>query len=161
MLNAILREYEPDRDAEALRECFIELQDHEADMVPGEPTGADIVNEYIPWMLERCEHFQGKLFVAEIGQQVVGFVTLLARVPRSEPDDSDPEYALISELVVKSGFRGHGIGKALMQTAEDYARSCGALALRIAVTAINTRAKNLYLAKGFQEAQIILTKRIG
>jgi len=61
---------------------------------------------------------------------VVGFVCVWARVPPTEPDEPQTEYAYISDLVVLAPFRQRGLGRTLLKQAEHYAREQKATVLR-------------------------------
>lgn len=168
--SAAIRPYDPSRDLSALRTCFIELQDHEHAMIPIAPTGAEIVEAYLPWMLDRLNHFSGHLLLAELDvstspdrrpqRQVVGYVSLLNRVPRSSPDDSDEAHALISELCVLQEFRGRGVGAQLLGEAERLAIEAGATNLRLSVVRDNEDARRLYKRLGYEDVAITMWKRL-
>ncbi len=101
----------------------------------------------------------GQIFVAEIDGAVVGFVTVIAREPFTELDEPPGTYALITDLVVLPPHRNKGIGRALLERAEAYARSAGARELRIGVLVQNEPARRLYLAANFSPHLEIMTKR--
>jgi GNAT superfamily N-acetyltransferase len=89
---------------------------------------------------------------------IVGFATILARVPFDVPDSPPGHFAYLMDLVVHAPFRGHGVGSALMAAAEDAARSVGALEFRTAVLHGN-RAVNLYRRSGMSDYSLTLRKR--
>ena len=66
--------------------------------------------------------------------------------------------AYISDLIVAAAYRGQGWGRALLQRAEDYALTQGAIMLGLGVLAQNTQARRLYADFGFQENQVELLK---
>lgn len=118
------------------------------------PSGAEIVDAYIPNMLDRCLECDGKVFVAEVDGEVAGFATILARVMSDEIEDGDIEYGLVSDLIVASKFRKQGIGKKLLEAAETYAKSNEVKCLRIGVLAANQIANKLYDSMGFEKLYI-------
>ena len=115
------------------------------------PSGLDIIDEYIPQMMQRCKSCLGQIFVAEVDGSIAGYVTVLAKVSSGELEDGDIEYGLVADLVVKRDFRGAGIGRALLESAESYAVDNDVKWLRIAVLAANRSAKELYSNMGFSE----------
>ena len=143
------RDFELDSDLEALRVCFIALQDHERTIYRRLPTGEEVVDECIRHMLENCENSDGRVIVAEVDGEIGGFITVLCRVISEDPDDGELEYALISDLVVLDRFRGKGVGRRLMEFAESHARSSGAKWLRVGVISGNASAEKLYASFGF------------
>jgi ribosomal protein S18 acetylase RimI-like enzyme len=154
-----IRAYDPARDAPALRACFIELQDAEHADVPTAPRGADIADAYLSYMWSRCARHDGSVFVAEIDGEVAGFVCLLARVARAEPDDGDAFHALLSELGVNAASRGRGVGRALIEHALGHAREHGASNVRLSVYAGNP-ARELYRRLGFETAMELMIRRL-
>jgi ribosomal-protein-alanine N-acetyltransferase len=80
----------------------------------------------------------------------------VARVVR-EPDETQA-YAYGSDLVVLPAYRRRGIGRALLERAEAYARGEGARVLRVGVLAKNEAAARLYRSLGFGDCTIQLNK---
>src|SRR5687768_13929667 len=97
----------------------------------------EMADVYIDHLLKRCSGKSGRILVAEIGQSIVGLAAVLARVIPSDPEEEQTPYAYISDLVVLPDYRGRGVGRALLQQAEAYARRTGSTILRI-----NALAKN-------------------
>jgi ribosomal protein S18 acetylase RimI-like enzyme len=155
-----IREYEP-RHRDHLRTCVVELQDYEHDLEPALPRGEQMADAYVEFLFERCARWRGKLFVAEIGEAIVGFVGVLTTVPPDSPDESQSEYAYISDLVVLPAHRRRGVGSALLQRAEAFARANGATTLRIGVLAANAAARELYRRRGFSDYHVQLVKTLG
>ena len=143
-----------------LRECLIELQDFEVELDPRMPSGSDIVDEYVPHMLEQCDKCKGKILVGEIESEVAGYVTILTKVVSEELEDGHLEYGLVSDLAVKKKYRGRGLGRKLLDAAETYARASGVNWLRIGVLAPNQQARSLYLSMGFSDHYIELEKKL-
>jgi ribosomal protein S18 acetylase RimI-like enzyme len=156
-----IREYQPGQDALGLRDCIVELQEFERTIEPALPAGTAMADAYLAYILERCGEYCGQMFVAEVDGKVVGFVSVWARVPPTEPDEPQTEYAYVSDLVVLAPFRQRGLGRALLEQAERYAREQQATVIRIGVLAQNVSAKRLYLEVGFTERRIELSKDLG
>lgn len=154
----MIREYEPSRHRGQLRTCVVELQDFERGLEPTLPKGEAMADRYLAHMLDRCAGAAGRIFVAEEDGAVVGFVGVLARVV-PEPDEAQA-YAYVSDLVVLPAYRRRGIGRALLERAEVYARGEGARVLRVGVLAKNEAAARLYRGLGFGDYTIQLNKRL-
>lgn len=154
-----IRPYEA-ADAAAVRSCFIELQDHEHALDPHAPTGEDIADEYIAWMFERCARHQGRVLVARLDGEIVGFSSVLLAMPRTDPDDPVPVHALVQDLVVRERCRNRGVGARLIATAEDMAREAGRTEIRVWVVAQNHGARRFYDRGGYQEQLIHLGKSL-
>jgi GNAT superfamily N-acetyltransferase len=88
------------------------------------------------------------IFLAYAGQEAVGiaicfvgFSTFAAR-----------PLVNIHDLSVKAGWRGRGIGRALLEAVEQRARSLGCAKLTLEVGDRNLRARRTYAAVGFEQA---------
>lgn len=158
---AIIREYNPRTDKRSVIVLIEELQDSERDFDSRMPAGSEVSKVYFAWMIRRCRKYYGKIFVAEEGGIVVGFITVLGRMRYTDPDDYPHDYALIEDLIVNTIYRGKGFGRKLLSRAEEHARAAGVSSLQLEVTAANSKARNLYARAGFQEAWIELEKKLG
>ena len=116
-----IREFDEHEDLNALRACVIELQDFERSIDLRRPSGVDIVDAYIPKLLERCKKCQGKILVAEADGEIVGYVMILTRVRSEDMEDGDVEYGLVADLVIREKFRKLGFGHGLLEAAEAHA----------------------------------------
>ena len=152
-----IRPYRDD-DADACRTCVVELQDVEREIDSRLRPGESMADAYLEQMHVRCREHGGVLLVAEHGAAVVGLVLVLAHVPFDSLDEPPGSCAWIAELVVRSGLRGQGIGRTLLQAAERYARESGATELRIGVLSDNRPARALYLDEGFKPYSESLAK---
>ena len=152
----ILREYQP-HDEQHVETCFIELQDFLHRLEPHVLEGKR-ARKYFDFMLARCADTAGKIFVVEIENQVVGFACVWGKVPSEDLDEEPIEYAFLSDLVVLPAYRGRGLGKALLQAVEAFARSQGAASLELQVLAQNENALRLYNQHGFRAYHLLLTK---
>jgi ribosomal protein S18 acetylase RimI-like enzyme len=153
-----IREYDPSRDGQVLRSCFIELQDFERELDPRIPRGDEIAEAYLELMFRRCREFSGVVLVAALDRTPVGFVTIFTRYRSSEPDDDPRERGFVSDLVVAAAHRSSGIGRRLLRAAEARAREAGVSSLELSVKAGNTIARALYSAEGFAESELHMEK---
>ncbi len=142
-------DFDESKHLNRLRDCVIELQDFERRLDPRMPSGADIVDEFIPKMLDRLSQSGGKILIAEVDGEVAGFATILISVSSDELEDGDVEYGLVSDLMVVEKFRQQGLGRKLLQEAESYARANDVKTLRIGVLAANQGADKLYSSMGY------------
>ena len=154
-----IRTYDPARDHDELRRCFIELQDHEHGFAPSSPTGAEIVDAYLAYMLGRCATPDSALWVAQLGDRVVGFASAI-RVERPSPDDGDAFHFELGELSVLEEARDQGVGAALVGAVERHARAHGAPALRVSMGAGNPGAQRFYARLGFEPCVIMCERRL-
>jgi GNAT superfamily N-acetyltransferase len=67
----------------------------------------------------------------------------------------------LATLAVAEGAEGHGVGRALMAAAEEWAREKGYRLLALEVFAGNTHAREFYRRLGYQEETLKLVKELG
>ena len=156
----LIRDFDEVAHLKGIQVCLIELQDFERLLDPRLPSGAEIVDDYIPHMLDRCTKCDGRVLVAELNEEVAGFATILATVMSEEIAEGEIEYGLVSDVVVASKYRKRGIGRKLLEAAESYAKSNGVRWLRIGVLAENHIADGLYDSMGFKRFYIEREKEL-
>lgn len=156
----VIREYDAERDAEGLRACFCELQEYERALEPDLPPAAGVTEAYLRLLFERSARQRGRIFVAEQAGRLAGFCAVQAEVIEEEPDNPPGSYAFLSDLVVLPEARGGGVGRALLERGEAYARAEGAKVLVLTVLARNRAARRLYEGAGFRERYLSLEKRL-
>ena len=66
--------------------------------------------------------------------------------------------AYIGELATSESVEGHGVGTALVEACEQWARGQGLTLLTLSTGAANARALNFYHHLGFQDEDVTLTK---
>jgi GNAT superfamily N-acetyltransferase len=129
--NVTVRSARPD-DAERLASMLTD---------EGYPAGSSDMAD----RLERYRALGSQVLVAEAGDGVVGFVSLLI-LPRFEVDDL---FARITSLVVDPGVRERGIGRLLMQAAEEHAKAAGAAWLEVTAGHHRPDARRLFESLGY------------
>ena len=157
--NFIIREYS-EGDAPGVRRCIVELQDFERRIDERLRPGESIADAYLRYMLDRCRDLAGTILVAEIDGTVAGFVRILAHVPYEGLDEPVGDHALVADLAVLEPYRRRGLGAALLEAAEEYARSRGASELRVGVLSANRGAAELYRSMGFAPYLETLSKNL-
>jgi len=98
----------------------------------------------------RLENNESVIFVAMDGDKPVGFTQLYPLLSSVRATKN----WLLNDLYVDNDQRKRGIGKALLQTAYDFAKSHGATFIQLETAVDNYTAQSLYEAVGFvkQEA---------
>lgn len=87
----------------------------------------------------------GTLLVAELGGDVVGYVSLVPPTPLP----SNAHVTMIDGLAVHPEVRGRGVGEALVTAAVEHARHEGRRRIRLRVLGTNAPARRLYERLGF------------
>jgi GNAT superfamily N-acetyltransferase len=111
-----------------------------------EPPGPARERSYI---LERLADEDHGLFVAELGGRVAGFLHLVAHDTPPIPILVPRRLVMVDDLVVRRDLRRGGIGRALMEWAESWAREQGADELELNVFEFNAGAIAFYRHLGY------------
>lgn len=109
----------------------------------------------IPGRIERMHSRPGTtVLVAEHGGKVVGVVTvhLFQALHSAEPT------AWLTTVVVDEMDRGKGVGAALVQYAENWARERGALRISLTSALRREAAHEFYKAHGYEHTGVRLSK---
>ena len=136
-----------------------DLQAHEARYYDRLKPVDGIGQWYIDGIIESIAKYRGAFLVAEQNGNLIGYATLLTAVDSSEDQDEVLyTYSHVSELAVRAGHRGKGVGSALLAECERKARAAGQKWLRLSVLAANGDAREFYAAFGLREHLITLEK---
>jgi ribosomal protein S18 acetylase RimI-like enzyme len=155
----LIREFEAG-DESALRACVIELQNAEREIFSRTAEGKTVANTYIAYLKEVCRANKGKIIVAEVDGQTVGYSAVQIWNNSEEVHEEAFEYGYISDLAVLDSHRGHGLGRALLAAAEAYVKAQYIDYLRIGVLAGNGRVRRMYQSYGFHEHKLVFEKRL-
>ncbi|MGB5951414.1 MAG: GNAT family N-acetyltransferase [Ornithinimicrobium sp.] len=98
---------------------------------------------------------QPVMVAVSTGDTVVGLVTTGTR-----PHWTGDVDAYVGELVVTEQAAGQGIGRRLMEAAEEWAASVGHQRLTIETGGANTAARGFYMTAGYVEEEVILSKAL-
>jgi len=145
-------------DRTAVEACFRELQEWEQAIDPDRVPAGTIVEAYLDWLHQQCREKTGKIYVAEVGGRVVGFLCVWLEATLAGMLSRVRQVAYISDVVVSAPYRRRGLGTALLARAETYALSVGASCVVVGVLAGNRRAWDVYRHAGFVEYDLRLLK---
>lgn len=99
-----------------------------------------------------------ELLIAEDGDgTLLGFLVMLYDLP---DEVTTTEQAFVAYTAVEPFARGRGVGRALMEAAEEAARKAGLRYVSLMVTEDNAAARALYDRAGFQTERRMMTKRL-
>ena len=159
----ILREYQPD-DIHALENCLTSLQEYLVSLDAWKRLRCEsgFGAYYADKTLGKVKRNQGRIYFAQIGQQIVGCVVGTIQTIQ---DAATLEYVpcrigVVEELVVLKEYRGTGIGQLLLQKMEFYFASQSCDLVSIEVFTPNESASAFYLRQGYQDRDRIVQKRL-
>ena len=137
-------------DYSSLCELFDEVDALHRDNLPHifqKPSGAAREQDYYSGLLA---DENVALLVAEAGEELVGFVHAIVRDAPTFPVFVPRRYAIVDSIVIKSGFKSHGIGRILMDKMQAWAIAKGATSIELNVYEFNHTAISFYEKSGFQ-----------
>ncbi len=147
-------------DLAALKNCFVELQEFERELVSHRLPGEEIAERYLQALLQRRKEGSAEIFVAEMEGKPVGFLSVLLS-EQLDADLNEPiELAYLSDIVILKEYRKGGIGEALVKRAEQYAIEKNASYLSANVLANNKGGRALYGKAGFNEYELLMLKKL-
>jgi ribosomal protein S18 acetylase RimI-like enzyme len=142
----LIRPTRPDEDSPEL----IAIRDEvaaEGDLIAGVPGERSVLEESLA--LANLLTAGGLALTLEVDDRVVGNLMIERRRGRYESHRGDVS------LAIRRGFRGIGLGRALLDTAVDWARAVGVAKLTLGVFPSNQPALALYRAVGFEEEGVL------
>jgi GNAT superfamily N-acetyltransferase len=105
--------------------------------------------ESIEWYLFSIfGNFNAAIFVAE-DEEFLGFIHVTIEQVKGNPLFENRTYAWVHNLLVKKDMRRKGIGRALMQKAQEWGSLKGATSTELTVWEFNEEALRFYDALGY------------
>jgi ribosomal protein S18 acetylase RimI-like enzyme len=96
------------------------------------------------------------LFVAESGGEVVGFLS--GELREGSPAFNPKTWAAVEDVYVTPDHRSSGIGHALFEACQEWAREKDANGISLQVAADNIRARKFYEELSFREVSVYQVK---
>lgn len=155
-----IREFTSD-DAESAARLYLQSAEHHKELDPDFYRVPDLkaVVAHYKELAKRIETEPLMSYVAESDETVVGLVE--ARISDLPSPNSmlRPRRIASVDIVVDADQRRQGIGRALMQRAETWARDQGATSLMLDMLRTNKPAVAFYAALGYEDHGALLLKR--
>lgn len=99
------------------------------------------------------------VLIARHEEKIAGFITF-TEDEESYFDTNIKKFGLVIEVYVSDESRGHGVGKRLMEAAEDFFRSKGLTDVKLACSSFNKNTLDFYEHIGYVDRQRILFKKL-
>jgi GNAT superfamily N-acetyltransferase len=141
-------------DEQAILSFINGLQDYEAAFEPDRRRDPDFSIEHWRDLQRRHAEKQGIILIAEdfvpgVGGRPVGWAFAYDETAELFVVEPERRHGLVAELYVMPEARGKGLGRALIQGCEDWARSRGHKLLTVGVLAKNPAAIRAYEGAGY------------
>ena len=157
-MNTKIREFR-DSDRERVDAMQFVLQKYFAEVDSTDETRAydsmEAAHRYMEKMLDDVRKMQGKLLVATVDEEIVGFVQgVIIEHKRGEDEIYDLAHVEAKEgwiglLFVEPAFRKQGIGQSLLDKMKAYFKESGCTCVKLLVLADNVGAIEVYKKNGF------------
>lgn len=105
-------------------------------------------------MLLHIQRNPGTIKVAEINGRPAGYVMFQPR------KGSIGTYGRINIIFVEEGFRHKGVGKLLLDSAEEWLRSHGIRRMEAVITNSNIQSCDFFREHGYREKRTVFEKRV-
>lgn len=106
-------------------------------------------NEISQWLLSQVEDAKTRLYVAELNDRIVGYITIKLTTKSENPFMYERRFAHIDHICVCSKLRQSGVGRQMIEYAIAYARYSGVNSLELDVWSDNLNAKKAFQSLGF------------
>ena len=151
-----------EKDYEVYCDLFYEINELHRLALAGifqQPVGKIIEQEYF---LSLLDDKNTAIFFASQGSEgrVAGFVYVLIRETPSNPLLVPRRYAVVDTLVVRPAFQRSGVGRALMNKAEEWAVSLGVSEIELNVYEFNQDAQAFYGRLGYATYSRKMSKKL-
>lgn len=153
-----IREYTHE-DIDGIEQCLIELQEYERLIDPHRLEGIKVAHEYLEHLLHLCTEGIGKIFVVDIGEDIVGMISVYIESDKKNFRKSH-RFAYISDLIVMKEHQSDGVIKDLFQKAEEYAQSQHVSTIQASILKSHEESLKGYLRNGFHEWEMRVRKII-
>jgi ribosomal protein S18 acetylase RimI-like enzyme len=100
------------------------------------------------------------LFIAQSGEETIGFIEASVRQPPDHPEAVKNSYAYIDDICVKNDYRRSSIGEKLMEAVEKWAIDLGLSQIELNVWDFNKSAMAFFADTGYKPLNHIMEKNL-
>ena len=153
-----IREVRLPQDEPAILSFINGLQDYEAAFEPDRRRDPNFAADHWRDLQHRCAEKHGIMLIAELSAKAVGWA--FAHDEKAEVFVVEPErtHGFLAELFLLPEARGKGLGRALIEGCEAWARERGHRLLTVGVLAKNPTAIRAYEGVGYSPYVTIMRR---
>jgi ribosomal protein S18 acetylase RimI-like enzyme len=146
-----------ERDRDILQNFVAALQEFERGLRPSSRPGPAMAYEYVKTLIQRVQHQDGAIFLAETGNGPAGF--LACYVDENVFETARAEL-VVSDLWVAPELRSRGVCTALIAAAQAHARGLGLSRLIVSSLSENDAAHAAYESLGFRRSLVTFERGV-
>lgn len=132
---------------------------HSLDSVYYVPYSKELTNKISTYLLKAIEKDEPHILIAKENNEMAAFITF-EQETEEYFDTQIKKYGVVIELYISALFRRKGIGKALMEAAEEQFLQMGISDVKVASSSANDVALSFYEDLGYKNRQTLLYKKI-
>ncbi|MFP6745351.1 MAG: GNAT family N-acetyltransferase [Alphaproteobacteria bacterium] len=155
-----IRPARPD-DRALLLDLLTLFQDDERAIHPNRRPGVEIAEAAVAEIERDNGAHNGITLIAERDGEVVGFVACHDGHDDALIYEALRDHGYVSDIFVRHAHRGHGVGSALLDAAEDYLAKRGFIRVRLWVLVDNSHSRAIYEKRGYRGYEMIYEKDLG
>lgn len=153
-VDAVIRTAGTD-DISALSNLYIEFHQFHVSGVPDRLVSVDKIDSRHTQKLRRnlekiIAESHSEIFVAEIGNRIVGLAEVYLREDKSDPARVSFKHGHLQSLIVTKTARLQGIGKQLVEASERWAKEKGAVEMRLDIWEFGEGPLHFYERLGYR-----------
>ena len=142
------------QDVAAITTLYLQLKQHHGRLAPHTPRYDMSDERWEIYARDGIADPDNRFYIAQRGPDTIAFLKLFFE------NRSWGRACEVETLVVDERERGRGVGRALMEKAEEVARDEGALAMRVNVLHINDEGRRFYERAGFRTIAVRYAKQL-
>ncbi len=146
------------QDARAVVSLWQEMMDFHGALDPRFRFAANAAREFEYHFISTIRSREAQIYVAEADGQVIGYI--LGEMHTRKPLYPAGRYGFISDASVRTTWRRHGVGRALVERLMEWFHRKGATTVELFVAVANPESTAFWQAMGFTDFLRLLRKEI-
>jgi len=146
-------------DIDSLLELNRQIGEYHHDNAPNIFVGPNEAER--AFLLQALSDLERFFLVATLDDKVVGFLTATINKNEIIPFIAKDPICRVGTIVIDQNHRSSGIGQALMKACKEWAKTSGAVEIRLEVMEFNAKAQDFYYKLGFNTQSRIMSHSLG
>jgi diamine N-acetyltransferase len=149
-----------EKDYSVLAKLFDELNHMHSKALPHIFVKPSKTPQYLAYIRGIIKNKEAILFVAQSGEEMIGFIQASVRQPPDHPVWVKRQYAYINDICIVNEYRRTSVGKKLMEAVEKWAIDSGLSQIELNVWDFNKSAMSFFDSTGYKPLHHIMEKNL-